>query len=241
MRTLVIGDIHGGLKALVQLLAKLKLSQKDTLIFLGDYVDGWGQSAQVLSFLLEFSKKQECIFIKGNHDLWCERWLRDSSTEQAWLAHGGAATIKSYETVSNAEKTKHLRFLEDMPLYYLDNQRRLFLHAGFTAENGVEEEDVPQNLFYDRTLWQIAMQAEANEISSDEPYLRRFKNYNEIFIGHTPTLRFDQDTPMKALNVWNIDTGAAFTGKLSAIDVNSKKIFQSEPVTDFYPSENGRN
>ena len=39
-RTFVIGDIHGGLKALLQVLNKLKVTAKDTLIFVEDYVDG---------------------------------------------------------------------------------------------------------------------------------------------------------------------------------------------------------
>jgi serine/threonine protein phosphatase 1 len=40
MRTLVIGDIHGGLRAFNQILERAKVTTKDTLIFLGDYVDG---------------------------------------------------------------------------------------------------------------------------------------------------------------------------------------------------------
>ncbi len=40
MRTFAIGDIHGGLKALIQLLNKLEVKDDDTLIFVGDYVDG---------------------------------------------------------------------------------------------------------------------------------------------------------------------------------------------------------
>ena len=40
-RTLVIGDIHGGLKALVQVLDRATINENDTLIFLGDYVDGF--------------------------------------------------------------------------------------------------------------------------------------------------------------------------------------------------------
>ncbi|RYG52142.1 MAG: serine/threonine protein phosphatase, partial [Chitinophagaceae bacterium] len=38
MRTLVIGDIHGGLRALKQALERAGASNRDTLIFLGDYV-----------------------------------------------------------------------------------------------------------------------------------------------------------------------------------------------------------
>lgn len=38
-RTLVIGDIHGGLKALIQVLERVEVKQNDRLIFLGDYVE----------------------------------------------------------------------------------------------------------------------------------------------------------------------------------------------------------
>ena len=52
-RTLAIGDIHGGLRALEQILERAKVTQDDLLIFLGDYVDGWSESAQTVSFLIE--------------------------------------------------------------------------------------------------------------------------------------------------------------------------------------------
>jgi len=67
-RTLVIGDIHGRLRALLQIMDRAKVTQKDNLIFLGDYVDGWGESPQVIDYLIELGKRQKCIFIKGNHD-----------------------------------------------------------------------------------------------------------------------------------------------------------------------------
>ena len=55
-RTLVIGDIHGGLRALPQALERAHVHDTDTLIFLGDYVDGWSESAQVVEYLLELEK-----------------------------------------------------------------------------------------------------------------------------------------------------------------------------------------
>ena len=68
MRTLVIGDIHGGLRALHQIMERAQVTQKDKLIFLGDYVDGWSQSPQVLDYLIKLNTKNDCIFIRGNHD-----------------------------------------------------------------------------------------------------------------------------------------------------------------------------
>ena len=67
MRTLVIGDIHGGLRALHQIMERANVTKKDTLIFLGDYVDGWSQSPQVLDFIIDLKTKQNCICIRGNH------------------------------------------------------------------------------------------------------------------------------------------------------------------------------
>lgn len=62
MRTFAIGDIHGGLKALLQVLNQLEITENDTLIFMGDYVDGWSESAQVVEFLLQLSKKNKLYF-----------------------------------------------------------------------------------------------------------------------------------------------------------------------------------
>ena len=60
-RKLVIGDIHGGLRALHQIFERAKVSKEDTLIFLGDYVDGWSESPQVIDFLLEINKTNNSL------------------------------------------------------------------------------------------------------------------------------------------------------------------------------------
>lgn len=48
--TFVIGDIHGGLKALQQLMERMQPKEEDTLVFLGDYVDGWSESAMLMEY-----------------------------------------------------------------------------------------------------------------------------------------------------------------------------------------------
>ncbi len=241
MRTITIGDIHGGLKALVQLLNKIEVKDDDKLIFLGDYVDGWSESAQVIQFLIELSAKIDCVFIKGNHDAWCEKWLDDKDVNPIWYMHGGKETLDSYNMVSDADKEKHLNFFKNMTMYHIDNKNRLFIHAGFTSMHGVEKEVYQQTLYFDRTLWEMALTMDANMEIDSLLYPNRLKHYTEIYIGHTPTTRYNSEVPMQAINVWNIDTGAAFKGKLSAIDVDSKQVFQSDTVFSLYPDEVGRN
>ena len=103
-RTLVIGDVHGGLKALEQVLNRAKVTTDDELIFLGDYVDGWSESAGVISYLIQLQKSNKCIFIKGNHDIWCEKWLKLDRANLIWLKHGGASTVASYTYSSSKKK-----------------------------------------------------------------------------------------------------------------------------------------
>src|SRR6516225_10775423 len=112
-RTLVIGDCHGGLKALEEVFRKASVSLQDKLIFLGDYVDGWSESAQLINYLIRLSAGQECVFLKGNHDIWCEEWLDRSSTDVDWLIHGGQSTIRSYSKLDLAAREKHLQFFKE--------------------------------------------------------------------------------------------------------------------------------
>lgn len=241
MRTLVIGDIHGGLKALQQLLKRMKIRPYDFLIFLGDYVDGWSESAQVLDYLIALDKTHECIFIKGNHDVYCENWLQKNETPDTWLFHGGSLTIKSYEKHSEEQKQTHLDFLKKMKLYHVDKSNRLFIHAGFTSMHGPYKEVYESNYNWDRTLWETALSMDKKLDKESVFYPKRLKLFHEIYIGHTPTTNYGFDTPMNGCNVWNIDTGAAFKGKLSAMDIDSKEVFQSDVVQSLYSDENGRN
>lgn len=241
MRTLVIGDIHGGLRALTQLLERAEVTPNNQLIFLGDYVDGWSQSAQVIECLIELSKKNQCVFIKGNHDVWCEQWLAEGSVNDVWYIHGGKETIESYKGYSKTQKHAHLNFFESMPLFHLDDKNRLFIHAGFTSMHGVKKEIQKEVFYYDRTLWEMALTLDKRIKQDSELFPNRLKHYDEIYIGHTPTIRYHKHKPMNAANVWNVDTGAAFTGKLSAIDIDTKEVFQSDSLMHLYPNEMGRN
>lgn len=240
-RTLVFGDIHGGLKALIQLLDRVAISENDRLIFLGDYVDGWSESAQVIEFLIDLSQKHECIFIKGNHDAWCQEWLEKDIINDIWFLHGGKSTIESYQNIDLSGKKKHLEFFNKMKDYFVDENNNLFIHAGFSSMHGPEKEHYQTNFSWDRTLWEMALIMDKRIKKDSLLYPKRLLLYNEIYIGHTPTLHYDVEIPMQGCNVWNVDTGAGFYGKLTCFDVGTKEFWQSDVVQTFYPNEKGRN
>ncbi len=239
-RTHVIGDIHGAFRGLTQALQRASLKTDDRLIFLGDYVDGWSQSRQVIDYLMQLDAAYNCIFIRGNHDAWCEEWLGGWGASRDWLFHGGQATADSYAGITLAEQDKHLEFFSRMQPYF-EEDHRLFIHAGFASMHGPLAEHHESNFFWDRTLWETALAVDDRIPRDSRSYPRRLLLYQEIFIGHTPTTNYDLDVPMQRCNVWNVDTGAAFTGKVTVMDVGTKNFVQSDTVQHLYPGEAGRN
>jgi serine/threonine protein phosphatase 1 len=243
-KTFVIGDIHGGLKALFQVLERAKVSKNDTLIFLGDFVDGWSESPAVLYFLIALKEKQNCIFIRGNHDDLLLKWVRkdhEGFDERMWFNHGGEASALSYQNIENYTKEKHIQFLLSLQDYYLDEENRLFIHAGFTNVRGVTHEFFTPLFYWDRSLWETALALD-KQLSKDAlTYPNRLKLYKEIYIGHTPVTKIKEATPINKACVWNVDTGAAFQGKLTLMDVDTKEYWQSDALPDLYPNEKGRN
>ena len=240
-RTLVIGDIHGGLRALHQIFERAKVTKRDKLIFLGDYVDGWSQSPEVIDCLIDLGNNQDCIFIRGNHDDLLLEWLTNDKNNIDWYKHGGESTVIAYSKVTIEKKEKHIKFLESLEDSYLDDENRLFIHAGFTNLNGIDYEYFTKQFYWDRTLWETALSLDDRISKESMFYPSRFKKYHEIYIGHTPVTRINKTIPIQKANVWNIDTGAAFKGKLSIMDIETKEYWQSEPVFELYPIEKGRN
>lgn len=240
-RTLVIGDIHGGLKALKEILIKAEVSKDDKLIFLGDYVDGWSGGAKTLDYLISLQQTHHCVILKGNHDALLLNWLIHQTQNEKWLEHGGQSTLQAYENINKSHKKIHQQFIEHMPNYHVDDQNRLYVHAGFTNMHGPDYEYYDNTVYWDRTLWETALATDKNLSKDDPRYPKRFKLFKEIYIGHTPVHRYGQLTPMQAQNVINLDTAAAYKGPLTIFDADSKKYWQSTPVHKFYPEEKGRN
>jgi serine/threonine protein phosphatase 1 len=157
------------------------------------------------------------------------------------LEHGGQSSIDAYRNFSSEEIESHIEFYNQMLNYYVDKKNRLFVHAGFTSQHGPEQEYHETGFYWDRTLWEMALSLDKNIEPGETNYPKRLQIFDEIFIGHTPVTRINEEAPVKRANIWNVDTGAAFMGKLSALEVNTKEVWQSEPVFKLYPEEEGRN
>lgn len=106
MATIAIGDVHGNLSALVDLLATLQplLCAKDELVFLGDYIDKGPNTRGCIDRIMAFRNEAACrvITLLGNHEYEMLRTWKDWRSH-SWIWIGGFETIESY-SLSAAEQ-----------------------------------------------------------------------------------------------------------------------------------------
>ena len=226
MRKLLLGDIHGGHKSLMQCLERAKYKDSDQLILLGDIVDGWPETKQCIDEMIEIKNK---VVLIGNHDQWTFEWMLKGYVPQIWYTQGGKETIESY---TDGIPDSHIEYFRQAKNYYIDDNR-LFVHGGIDWSYPIEEAK-QYDLIWDRNLLEAAL------FSSKDDKNKQFGPYREIYIGHTTTSRFS-DIPIKLCNVWCMDQGGGYEGKLSIMDIDTHEFWQSDNVDTLYPDHHGRN
>lgn len=227
MRTCVVGDIHGNYKALLQCLERSRFDyEQDRLIVLGDVCDGFPQVYECIEELLMI---KHLDFIMGNHDEWALRWALEGFKEMIWMQQGGLNTMISYKHGTMPQT--HIDLLRNAR-YWLEEDNRVFVHAGIDPDLSMDRQD------RDFLVWNRNLMNEAYIKHQVEPRYH-FGPYSEIYIGHTTTQVFQSLKPLHMCNVWAMDTGAGWNGKLTLMDINSKEFWQSDLSTDLY-TEPGR-
>jgi len=104
MPTVAIGDIHGHLDCLEDLLSKvlLEIHSDDTLVFLGDYIDRGPDTRGCVERIVCLKAEAACkvVTLMGNHEQWMLRSLQDP-TRHSWLVGMEALdTIRSYSPLA---------------------------------------------------------------------------------------------------------------------------------------------
>lgn len=100
-KLIAVGDIHGRLAKLEDLVEQIGLKTDDTLVFLGDYIDGGAHSYQVVEYVIQLKKNfPNVVTLRGNHEDFVISLfmgnlnLRD---REIWLTmNGGKVTLASY-------------------------------------------------------------------------------------------------------------------------------------------------
>ncbi|MBF0618749.1 MAG: metallophosphoesterase [Candidatus Omnitrophica bacterium] len=222
MKTFVSGDIHGAYKALLQCLERSGFDyQKDRLIVLGDVCDGYPEVRQCIDELL---KIKHCDLVIGNHDKWALDWALRGDKPEIWTGQGGDRTIASYD--GGPMPQRHIDFLKSGQLW-LELDGQVFVHGGLNPDVPLKSHSA-EALMWDRNLLDTAWKMEKAGRK------QKLSQWGDSFLGHTTTELYRTFEPIHACNVWDLDTGAGWSGKLTIMNVRTKKYWQSDFSSDLY-------
>jgi len=231
-RAYVVGDVHGRLDLLEQLLDDIhrdleaRRPHKVVVAFLGDLIDRGPSSAQVVERLRTYEHNGvRPVFLLGNHEEVLLRLIGgETDLIPGWLKFGGAQCLESYggdplviataapavalASIRQAIPPAHVEFLRG----FADTCRfgdYLFVHAGIRPGIALDQQ----------------RQSDLRWIR--EPFLLDDSDHGFVVVhGHTITNGIDERP-----NRIGIDTGAYRTGALTALAIEDDRRWYLDTAT----------
>lgn len=203
--TYAVGDIHGEVTLLKQLLAQLPCREQDTLVFLGDYLDRGEDSVATVLTLRAFKREHPaCVFLRGNHEAaWLDCW--NGVAFSNFPDMDGAADL--WDCWQGKIPFEVGDWLEETLIEYED-EYAYYVHAGVLPGKSVW-----------RTSGLQKMWGAQGFIESSYDWGK------PVVFGHH---RFAE--PLLQPNKIGIDTGAFKSGILTAVRLPDRYIFQAHRI-----------
>lgn len=220
MKADIIGDIHGCFEEFSQLTKKIGYSWESgiplhpggrILSFVGDITDRGPHSLKVIETVAELVQQNKGIYSPGNH---CDKLYRYFKGNNVQVTHGLETTAAEYEALPSSErkriKEKFMTLVNQAPLYQvLDEGKLIVAHAGIKESDiGLESKKVKDFVLYGDITGE--MMDDGRPVRRD--WAKHYKGKAWIVYGHTPV-----KDPRIIHHTINIDTGAVFGGKLTAL------------------------
>ncbi|MBW3635328.1 MAG: serine/threonine protein phosphatase, partial [Armatimonadetes bacterium] len=162
----------------------------------------------VIERLIALSNRPNFVALRGNHDEWMLRARHSREWFHSWLQKGvgGMATLESYGAHSFGDiPPSHWNFLESTQLFY-ETDHFLFAHAGLEGDLPLEDQS-------EQTLMWLRVTETAPHFSG-----------KTFICGHTSQ---KNGVPLDLGHAICIDTFAHGGGWLSALDCDSRQLFQT--------------
>jgi serine/threonine protein phosphatase 1 len=246
LATYAIGDIHGNLPALNDLLNQISADVKkgDDVVFLGDYIDRGSGTKDCLNRILDFisSTPAAVFFLVGNHEEAMLR-TRNDYTSHSWLfTYSGLTTIASYsrdaEKIIRAELQRlgprvvtdrvelpYAHFFDTVPkshLDFFDNLNVYYRNEDVICTHGGLDplggpvEDQHRELL----VWGVKNFAE------------EYQGSQTLVYGHWNNARINQDgLPEPAFINQTIGIDMSRHGYLCAVRMPDRQVYRSAPNT----------
>jgi serine/threonine protein phosphatase 1 len=220
----VVGDIHGKLDPLLKLVKLIKahaatVIEDHTVVFVGDYIDRGGNEKDVINYLVgEPLSGFKHIFLRGNHEVMAIQAFRTRKMQdiEMWEINGGNTTMREYDL--RPWQVRSGKTAPDL----LDFIRKTEIHRQFgkfyLVHAGINPYCPLAYVTTDDKMW-----IRHKFLNFAYP----FENNIVVIHGHTPVDYDPQnkngvnDKPIQLSNRINIDTGAVWTGVLTAAVIDN--------------------
>ncbi|NUP06157.1 MAG: hypothetical protein HOW73_08875 [Polyangiaceae bacterium] len=199
-RTIIIGDVHGCIRELEDLLSYVGFRKSDRLFFVGDLVVRGPKPHDVIALARSLNAQA----VRGNHE---DRLLRWRASRRSGIPFKvGSVTRRTAEAL----KGRDWDFIEAMPLWIdLPEHGVRIVHAGVMPNIPIQEQP-PRTLMYLRSLGKNG--TEPLELRGDVSWAQAYPGPDHIVFGHNAQIE-----PEIAPYATGIDTGVVYGNRLTAM------------------------
>jgi serine/threonine protein phosphatase 1 len=233
MAQYLMTDIHGFYEPFMQMLDKIKFSDSDRLLILGDSIDRGPESCKMLDFIFQHTNVESLM---GNHELmFLEEVMSElgrgpRSTYRDWFHNGGEPVLKQMlarekkdpDYISQIHKE-----ISKWPYYQIfkDYGRKpiVCIHAGYSCwknENGTNPK-LKTMLNATNDFWKVWMREEFILYQSHPRYISIF--------GHTPTAAMGAEG-----KIWYSEDKSKICLDTSAYRFNTLACLRLDDMEEFY-------
>jgi diadenosine tetraphosphatase ApaH/serine/threonine PP2A family protein phosphatase len=239
-RTIAIGDVHGCIEELIELLDKLQLDSSDRLVFVGDLVDRGPDPVRVVRFVRRLlAARPNTVVLKGNHeDKLCKWRLREAQR----LATGRENKMRKPDDVRRAQwealSEEEVEWLRSLPVYAVLDDNWVAVHAGLVPGVPLEEQEADKVMrvrTLDPVTMKVGQRTDEQEPLEDPPgtvfWASLWKGPYSVVYGHAVNKGPSHGKPVclelplvnrgwsdlnEMIACLGIDTGCCFGGRLTA-------------------------
>lgn len=224
LRIYAIGDVHGRADLLDRTLSNIDAHIvanpiiRPIHVLVGDYIDRGPASREVLDMMINCAKGREMVFLRGNHDIFIQDFLRNPGALRDWSKIGGLETLMSYGLKPSINADAHAQIelakalemaLPPAHLKFLNSLLSSFTCGGYFFVHAGVRPGVP-----------LTKQREDDLLWIRDEFLLHEEDFGKIVVhGHTPVREIDIRP-----NRINIDTGAYVTGRLTCVILEGEKV-----------------
>ena len=217
-RVIAIGDVHGCIDELQDLLRLCDYQPGDLVCFLGDLVCKGPDSISVVQMAREIG----AIGIRGNHDFEVVRWYQaiQSGVEPPVV---GSEHFHIASCLSKAD----MKWLHALPWYISSKDLgALFVHAGFVAGIRLAKQN-PRLMMNMRSI--LPDGTVTSKFFSNWPWARLWDGPQTVLFGH------DADRGLQQYeHAIGLDTGCVYGGRLTACILPEKRLVSVNARREYF-------